>query len=489
MSKILFVSSEAYPLIKTGGLADVAGSLPIALQKEHQDVRLLLPAYRQVLAEVTKTKLLASTSYYNIKVDILETRLPGSKVKVWLVNSPTLFDRNGSPYLDANGDSWHDNALRFAVFCKVATDIALDRLTMNWHADIVHCNDWQTGLVPALLSMHAERPATVFTIHNLSYQGLFDYQTYIDLALPEEFWHMHSLEFYGQLSFIKGGLVYADIITTVSPTYAHEILGEEFGCGLDGLLNSRSQSLFGIINGIDYTIWNPGSDAFLQQKFNIRSLSKKSINKTALQQSLSLPVDASTPMLGMISRLVQQKGLDIILESLPTLLELSEKDRLQIVILGTGETHYEMLLLELAAQYPERLKVIIGYDEALAHNIEAACDLYLMPSIFEPCGLNQLYSLRYGTLPIVTPVGGLADTVIDASDENISANRANGFVQEQQTPAALLNSVKRALLIYKKPDLWRQLQICGMSADFSWQSSARSYVALYEKALEELTAS
>jgi len=345
----------------------------------------------------------------------------------------------------------------------------------------VHCNDWQTGLVPALLSLQPKRPVTVFTIHNLAYQGLFDHQTFIDLHLPAELWQMNGLEFYGQLSFIKGGLAYADKITTVSPSYAREILQPEFGYGLDGLLNSRSEHLSGILNGIDEKYWNPGTDKYLKQKYNRRTLNKKSINKTELQQTLSLPVDTSIFMIGMVSRLVEQKGLDIILQSLTTLFTLP----VQLVVLGTGETHYEILLSEWAQRHPDQLKVNIGYNEPLAHMIEAASDVYLMPSTFEPCGLNQLYSLRYGTLPVVTPVGGLADTVTDASETNIKNNHANGFVVKAQSAAALLTALQRALTLYQKPDTWRQLQINALSGDFSWQASAERYIDLYQQMLTE----
>jgi len=481
MSKILYISSEAFPLIKTGGLADVAGSLPVALLKNSQDVRLLLPAYPEVLKQISKSKKRAVTSYYKLPLEIIETRLPGSNVIVWLVDCPKAFNRPGGPYSDPQGKPWHDNALRFAIFCQAAVDIARGKLQLDWQPDIVHCNDWQTGLVPALLKLHSKGPATVFTIHNLAYQGLFDQQTFVDLELPDELWHMDGLEFYGQMSFIKGGLAYADEITTVSPTYAHEILEPEYGYGLNDLLKHRSQHLTGILNGIDEKHWNPGTDQHLIQKYNRRSLDNKSINKTALQQELSLPCDSSIPMIGMISRLVEQKGLESILQSMDTLLGLP----VQLVILGTGEQHYETQLSKLAQLHPDRLKVVIGYDESLSHRIEAASDIYLMPSTFEPCGLNQLYSLRYGTLPIVTNVGGLADTVTDANETNIINETANGFMLKENSAEALLAAIKRALALYQTPEVWRQLQITAMNGDFSWQTSAEHYIALYQQILKK----
>ena len=482
MSKILYISSEAFPLIKTGGLGDVAGSLPAALLKESQDVRLLLPAYPEVLSKIKKSKIRSEITYYNMRVNIIEARLPGSNVIVWLVDCPFVFNRPGGPYADEHGRAWQDNALRFAILCQAAVDLSLNKLQLDWQPDIIHCNDWPTGLVPALLSLHSKRPATIFTIHNLAYQGLFDQQTFSDLDLPEELWHMNGLEFYGQLSFIKGGIVYADKITTVSPGYANEIIQSEQGHGLNDLLKERNKHLSGILNGIDVKYWNPGTDTYLKQKYNRHSLDKKSLNKTDLQKQLQLPIDESIPMIGMVSRLVEQKGLDLVLQSLSTLLTMP----VQFVILGMGETHYEIQLAEWARRYPDRLKVIIGYDEPLAHRIEAASDIYMMPSIFEPCGLNQLYSLRYGNLPIVTHVGGLADTVIDASEENIDNGTANGFVLKKRTAAALLTTVQHALSTYKQPKIWRQLQINAMSSDFSWKTSAEHYIALYQQALKEL---
>ena len=480
MSNILYISSEAFPLIKTGGLADVAGSLPSALLKQSQNVRLLLPAYPEVLSKIKTTKIIADTSYYNLSVNIIETKLPGTLVTVWLVDCPSAFDRPGGPYTDEHGQPWHDNALRFAIFCHAAADLALDKLKVDWPVDIVHCNDWQTGLIPALLSLYSTRPATVFTIHNLAYQGIFDQQTFYDLHLPPELWGMNGVEFYGQLSFIKGGLSYADKITTVSPGYAREITQAKNGYGLEGLLKYRQSDISGILNGIDEKYWNPGTDPYLKQKYNRRSLNKKVINKTELQKELSLPVNATLPVTGMISRLVEQKGLDIILQSLPTLLNR----KIQFVILGTGELHYETQLSKLARQYPDHLKVIIGYNEQLAHRIEAASDMYLMPSIFEPCGLNQLYSLAYGTLPIVTHVGGLADTVTHASKENIDNNSANGFVLDKNSSTALISSIDYALALYKKPEIWQKIQLSAMSKNFSWKNSAEHYIKLYQQLLK-----
>ena len=481
MSNILYISSEAFPLIKTGGLADVAGSLPCALLKQSQSVRLLLPAYRDVLNNIKKQKIIATHSYYNLSINIIETRLPGSQVIVWLVDCPALFNRPGGPYSDQHNQAWDDNALRFAVFCHAAVDIALSKFQLDWQADVVHCNDWQSGLVPALLSLHKNKPATIFTIHNLAYQGIFDRQTFYDLQLPSQLWHLDGVEFHNQFSFMKGGIAYADKINAVSPHYAEEILQPEYGYGLDGLLQHRKNDLSGILNGIDEKHWNPGTDNHLKYRYNRRNLKQKNLNKTALQKELSLPEDTTIPMIGMISRLVEQKGLEIILQSLENILHLP----IQLVILGTGEAHYELQLSEWASKNTNQFKIIIGYDEELAHRIEAASDMYLMPSTFEPCGLNQLYSLRYGTLPIVTSVGGLSDTVIDSSQTNINNKTANGFVLKNNSADELLNTIKYALTLYHQPDTWHQIQLNAMTGDFSWKTSAEHYINLYNMALKK----
>jgi starch synthase len=480
MSKVLFVSSEAYPLVKTGGLGDVAGSLPRALLKQKQDVRLLLPAYPAVLEKIDKPRLIDEQVHYGQTIQLLETCLPGSRVTTWLVNCPAAFDRAGTPYLDEKGKEWHDNAFRFALFSQVAANIALGYSKLSWQPDVVHCNDWQSALVPALLSTHKKRPATIFTIHNLSYQGVFEKQTFIDLHLPLELWSMHGLEFHDRVSFIKGGLAYADRITAVSPTYANEIQTPEFGYGLNDLLKHRKDVLSGIINGIDTDVWNPGTDPYLTQKYNKRTLAKKLENKTDLQVQLGLPEKRDTPLLGMVSRLVEQKGIDTVLSAMNSLLALP----IQIVILGSGEKRFEDQLTQLANKHPDKLKTIVAYDESLSHKIEAAADIYLMPSKFEPCGLNQLYSLRYGTIPIVRNVGGLADTVINTTKANIENNTATGFYIKDNIPASLVETVQSALKFYKDADTWNQLQLNAMSQDFSWKTSAEKYIALYNQAIK-----
>jgi len=472
---VLFATSEAYPLIKTGGLADVSASLPRALLELKHDVRLLLPFYGSIRAQNPDTRLLASTQHYGHKINLLETRLPGTRVKVLLVDCPAAFAREGNPYLDADGVPWSDNAFRFMLFCQVAVDIALNRLGLDWPVDLVHCNDWQSAMVPALLQRFVERPATVFTIHNLAYQGVFHWQTYFNLGLPHEHWSTDGVEFHNQFSFMKGALNFADVINTVSVQYAREIQTEPFGCGLHGLLQKHSDRLSGIQNGIDTEVWNPGSDDLISSKYTIKSLDHKALNKSALQQELGLDGDLSLMLMGMVTRLVSQKGLDLLLDCQQEILQLP----VQLVVLGSGDAIYEQELEQFAAANPQRVAFFKGYDEALSHRIEAGSDLYLMPSKFEPCGLNQLYSLRYGTLPLVTPVGGLIDAVTDAAQEN-----ADGFVMSEISASGLMESIRQALQVYQNPQHWKKLQITAMDQDHSWKHSALDYVELYRTALE-----
>lgn len=483
MRKILFVASEVYPLIKTGGLADVAASLPRALLKLGHDVKILLPAYGSLSEKLQEAgvKELAKLSIIGHDVKILQTRLPGSRVTVLLVNTPLFSDRQGNPYCGADGNDWRDNHWRFFLFAKAAEAIALNQANINWQPNIVHCNDWQTGLVPALLSKATTKPATVFTIHNLAYRGLFSQQAFYELGLPNDFWHHEKLEFYGQLSFIKGGLAFADAITTVSPSYAQEIQTPGFGCGLDGLLRARSQHLSGILNGIDMDEWNPGTDKLIHQTYNRRTINQKNSNKIHLQTQIGLPISEITPMLGFIGRLVEQKGVDLLLNQITQLLTLD----CQLVILGSGISHYEEALLHIAQQHPDKVSLTLGYNETFAHQIEAAADIFLMPSVFEPCGLNQMYSLRYGTLPIVHAVGGLCDTINEEPLDEIG-DTGNGFVFHQATANDLHDAIKRALNCYQQPDKWKKLQQNAMKQDFSWEKSAKEYESIYAQLLENI---
>jgi starch synthase len=475
MKKILFVTSEAHPLIKTGGLADVSGSLPKALAELSQDVRILLPNYQALKLE-GDVNFRCSLRVNNQSVNILETVLPGSDLIVWLLDYPDFFKRPGNPYVDELGNAWPDNAERFTLFCRIAVEIAMNRAQLDWQPDIVHCNDWQSGLVPALISLEKIKPKTVFTIHNLAYQGLFVSTTVMSLNLPGQLWKPEGLEFHDMLSFIKGGLVYADWVTTVSPTYALEIQTSQFGYGLEGLLEHRNDSLSGIINGIDTAYWNPETDPMLAKNYDIKSLEAKGLNKSALQERFNLPVNADIPLFGLISRLVEQKGIDLIIDCLPEMLSMP----VQFVLLGSGDKDYEARLLNFAHLFPDKMGVTLGYDEPLAHLIEAGADIFLMPSRFEPCGLNQMYSQRYGTLPIVRKTGGLADTVGDALPHTIVDGTATGLVFNETHASTLAETIKRAALLYNNKKAWRTIQVNGMKKDFSWQRSAQDYIALYD---------
>jgi len=478
--RILFATSEVYPLIKTGGLADVSGSLPRALQAAGHEVRVILPAYGDLTDRLDQAYTVGRFDVGGTEVELIETILPGSDVITWLISNEKAFVRSGNPYMNQNGNPWVDNAQRFHLFDKAVVELAQGRAGLSWKPDLVHCNDWQTGLVPALLSLEAGRPATVFTIHNLAYQGLFDHDTFQQLDLPEVFWHHETLEYFGQMSFMKGGLVYADQLTTVSPSYAEEIQTPEFGCGLEGLLGNRSESLTGIVNGIDTDEWNPARDKHLVQTYSKLNLENKVINKTELCREFALPVDTDTPLIGMVGRLVSQKGIDLVLQALDQIVAIPA----QLVILGSGESKYEDRLRAAVKFHSDRVSVYIGYDEGLAHRIEAGADIFLMPSRFEPCGLNQMYSQRYGTIPVVHSLGGLADTVVTASPENIQSGIATGVTFYEPDADELYTAIRHAVALYKNKAIWKQIQLTAMRQDFSWAGSAALYSDLYYKAMD-----
>ena len=482
--KILFVASEAYPLVKTGGLGDVLYSLPHAVHARGADVRLLLPGYRALLRQLEQVRIVGWIDVRGAEgIDsarILETRHPDYAFPLWVVDCPPLFDRPGNPYVNANGQDWLDNAERYTVFSRVAALLALDSLDLGWKPDVVHAHDWQTGLVAAFLAEHPGRPKTVFTIHNLAYSGYFPHGDFVRLQLPSHWWSPEGVEFHGGLSMLKAGIVYADAITTVSPTYAAEICTPEFGYGLDGLLLSRSYKLHGILNGIDTRLWDPHTDARLPAHYSAARIQPgKRRNKQALLGRFLPAVDdamLAAPLLGLVGRLVEQKGIDWVLAAIPVL--LAESDA-RFVLLGSGQVSYEQKLTRLAKQHPDRVFVEIGYDESLAHLIEAGADMFLMPSRFEPCGLNQMYSLRYGTPPIVYKTGGLADTVVDADEDALADASANGFVFKSPDTAGFLEAIRRALDLYRQAPRWRRLQQTGMQQSFDWSDSAAHYLDLY----------
>jgi len=475
--KILFATSEAHPLIKTGGLADVSGSLPAALGRLKQEVRLVLPAYPAAVANAGALTRVASLALAGVtaSVDVLAGTVPGTSLPLYLIDSPALFDREGGPYSQPDGTDWEDNALRFGVFCRAVTELAMNRAGLDWRPDLVHCNDWQTALVPAFLTREVERPASLFTIHNLAYQGLFSRTDFDALKLPPAWWALDQMEFYGKFSFIKGGLIHADWLNTVSPGYAEEICTPEYGCGLDGLLAGRSDSLSGILNGVDYDVWSPEKDSFIPRPYSAATIELKQENKSALQDAFGLPVDADAVVLGHVGRLVEQKGVDLILKTIP---ELVHKP-VQLVLLGTGQRELENVAEKAGLAYPKKVGTRIGYDESLSHLLEAGSDVFLMPSRFEPCGLNQLYSLRYGTPPVVRHTGGLADSVVDAR-----GGQGTGFVFDAISAKALSNAIERALALHRKPIDWSALVQNGMRQDFSWNHSATQYLELYQNAID-----
>ena len=484
--KVLFASSEVWPLIKTGGLADVAHSLPHALKQEGVDVRLVIPAYREVLQQFDDLRVLGWLKPLLDKAPqplrIVAARHPEFDMPIWLVDSQALFDRPGNPYSGEDGRDWPDNAERFASFSYAVSQVACGGLDPNWRADVVHCNDWQTGMVCAFLENQPAPPKRVFTIHNLAYGGYFSKEEFSRLQLPWEWWSEEGIEFYGGFSMLKAGLVYADVITTVSPTYAREICTPEYGNGMDGVLRAREHKLSGILNGIDMDTWDPGTDPLLEFHYTVDTIQPgKTKNKAALLEAFGRKPDTAllqAPLLGTVGRLAEQKGVDMLLEVIP---DLVAKTDANLVIIGSGDEQYARRLQDLAARFPERVMVYIGYSEPLAHLLEAGADLFLMPSRFEPCGLNQLYSMRYGTPPVVHHTGGLADTVCNASPANLDRGKATGIVFKQPTARALYNAILRAIKIYRDRPKWHKLQKQAMRQSFDWKRSAQQYLALYQQ--------
>jgi starch synthase len=461
-TRVLFAAPECAPLTKTGGLGDVAGALPAALRSLGVDVRVLLPRYEN---PNLNEKEIARATLLGRKVRILESKLP-SGVPLYLLDCPELYVRNGGPYQTDQGEDWPDNALRFGVLSRAAALLGGAASPFSWRPDVVHCNDWPTALAPLYLEREADAAASLLTVHNLAFQGLFEPAVLAGLELRPGDFSLHRLEFYGRLSFLKGGLACADAVTTVSPTYAAEIQTEAQGCGLDGLLRERRADLSGILNGIDTAIWDPAGDPLIAANYDAGALDAKRANKAALQRRMELREDADVPLLGMVGRLTHQKGIDLVLAAARDLAGLPA----QLVILGKGERAHEHALAALAARHPGEVAVAAGFNEALAHLIEAGADLFLMPSRFEPCGLNQMYSQRYGTPPVAHATGGLADTIADGE---------TGFLFDRPERGALIEAVRRALAVRREPRRWRAVQRAGMARDFSWAEPARRYADLY----------
>lgn len=475
--RVLFVTPEARPLVKTGGLGDVAHSLPPALRQLDVDVRMLLPGYPAILAGIKNKRLRARLSgLVEGEVRLFSGAMPDSDVPVWAVDYPPLYQRGGGPYQDTSGHDWPDNAERFALLSRVAAILGSDANPLAWRPDVVHGNDWQSGLAPAYLHfMPGARPATVMTIHNLAFQGIFPPEMTAQLGLPPESFTMEGAEYYGNLSFLKAGLFYADAITTVSPSYAAEIQVEPLGMGMHGLLAKRREDLYGILNGIDLDEWNPAADPHLAKPFDSKRLAAKAANKRALQERLGLKIDPEIPLLGIVSRITHQKGVDLIAEIAPKLIH----EPAQIALLGSGERQLETGFSQLAHRHPGMASATIGFDEGLSHLIEAGSDLFLMPSRFEPCGLNQMYSQRYGTPPVVHATGGLVDTVTDTNAATLKDGSATGFVFRHMAADELHACIRRALAAYRDKPTWKRIQRNGMARDFSWEKSAAAYLALY----------
>ena len=478
---VLFITPEVHPLNKTGGLGDVSAALPVALRDLRVDVRLLIPGYPQVLSGLKhKRKIAEFTAQAPFPSStLLSARLPSgasASVPVFILDCPTLYQRGGGPYTDASGHDWPDNALRFGLLSKIGAILASDTSPLSWHPHIAHCNDWQTGLVPAYLHFHqGKKAASLMTIHNLAFQGVFPADTVAQLGLPAASFNINGAEYYGGMSFLKAGLYYSDHIATVSPSYAREIQTAPLGFGMQGLLATRRQDISGIANGIDTAEWNPATDPALVRNYTANNLAAKAANKQALQQLFGLAVDPGIPLFGVISRLTHQKGYDLLLQVAAQLTEMPA----QLAVLGSGEAVLEQQLLAIAKSHSGKIAVRIGFDERLSHLIEAGADSFLMPSRFEPCGLNQMYSQRYGTPPLVHATGGLIDTVVDCTSATLADGSASGFLFHDMTPAGLLGAIRRVALAYNNKSVWRRLKKNGMAKDFSWRSSAAGYRKIY----------
>ncbi len=487
--KILFVSAEVYPFAKVGGLADVAGALPKALAELGADVRVITPFYGDI-QEKAKNFGIKSAEIKGVPVvigddienfELFSAKLPDSQVPIYFVKSERYFDRKGIYFDPKTKKNFPDQAERLVFFAKAVLESAD---SLKFKPDILHLNDHHTSILPVYLKiLHRHHPiwrktASVLTIHNLAYQGVFPASVMELLGLGEEFFYPEGpFEFYGNVNFLKIGILFADVVNTVSPTYAQEIQTPEYGNKLDGVLRSVSQKVFGIINGVDYSVWDPAVDKDIEYNYSADDLSGKRMMKSSVLRQFKLPEELDVPLLGMIGRMAEQKGFDLVAEILPELI----KHDLKLVVLGSGDPKYEKMFKSAAEKYPKKLSVFTGFNGPLAHKIEAGADMFVMPSRFEPCGLNQMYSLRYGTVPLVRRTGGLADTVIDVDEK---PNVGTGFVFSEYSPQALLNAINRALMHFSETKRWRKIILRGMKQDFSWEASARKYLELYKKAIE-----
>ncbi len=478
---VLSVASEVYPLIKTGGLADVVGALPAALRPHGVEVQTLVPGYPRVLGALTERRELYAFDDFFGGAARLVLGI-GEGMAILALDAPHLYDRPGNPYLGLDGKDWPDNAERFAALSFAAAEIGRGAVPGLAPA-VIHAHDWQTGLVPAYLhygGVSSARPRTVVTIHNIAFQGQFPAAAFPKLRLPQAAFSLDGIEYYGGVGFLKAGLHFADAITTVSPSYAAEIKTVEGGMGLDGLIRARSDRLVGIVNGIDTEVWNPATDSSLVANYSTRTLARRAANKAAIEDRFAIE-PANGPLFCFVSRLTLQKGVDLIINALPNLLARGAR----FAILGSGDAPLEAALKQAAKSNPGKVGVVLGYDEVLAHLLQGGADAILVPSRFEPCGLTQLYGLRYGCVPVVSRVGGLADTLVDANDAAVAAKVATGIQFHGNSVTALEDAVTRVLALYRDPLVWSRMQRNGMNADNSWHRPAGAYAALFRSLIAE----
>ncbi len=485
--RILQVSAEIFPLLKTGGLADVAGALPQALAAAGCDVRPLLPGFPAIMAGLQQPIAIGSfTLPWGESATVRLGSLPAvpagtAPLRAYVVDAPGLFDRPGNPYEDAQRRPYADNHRRFAALCWAGAHLA-HGIDPHWGPQVVHCHDWHAALTPACMRFWpgpADPVASVYTVHNLAYQGLFERHHFGELGLPAAAFQLEGLEFHGQVSFMKAGLYYADHLSTVSPTYASEIQSAEQGCGLDGLLRARRDRLSGILNGVDANVWDPARDPGIARRYDVQRLAGKARCKADLQRGTGLDTQADAPLFALISRLVEQKGVHLVLAGVSEMVQQGG----QLLVLGNGDPDLEQALSLQALQHPGRVAVHLGYDEALAHKVFGGSDVTLVPSRFEPCGLTQMYGLKYGSLPLVRAVGGLADTVVDADLATLEDRSATGFAFGPFTDAAYRHAVRRAFALYRNRAAWARVRNSGMRQAFDWQVPAQQYATLYRSLL------
>lgn len=473
--RIVMCASEVVPFAKTGGLADVTGALPLALEEIDQDVVMVMPHYKAIQNSKFSRQKSRDPDNMSGKIQNLKEHISystiGKDIKVYFIKNEKYFNRDGL-YAD-KGTDYSDNLERFSYYCKRTLDLLKE---INFKPDIIHLHDWQTALIAVYLKTLYANDAffkftkTVLTIHNLGYQGLFSKEEFPKLGLDWNLFNIEGLEFYGKINILKGGLIFCDIINTVSPTYSKEIQTKEFGFGLEGVLSKRKGSVFGILNGLDYSVWNPSTDKFIAKNYTLETLEDKSKNKEDLQKLCNLTQRPDIPLFGIVSRLAEQKGFDILAKAMEEICKMN----LQLVILGTGDLKYHLLLEEMAKRYPRVISVHLKFDDPLAHKIYAGSDIFLMPSRYEPCGLGQMISLRYGTIPLVFKTGGLADTV----------SNENGFIFEHYSKEDLIKTIEKAIKTYKDKEEWLKLKTRAMRCNFSWEAEAKKYLELYERAKE-----